>query len=121
MEMEMEMIPLKNASTMNNRLEIIFERSCENDSNDPFINVRKNVPFPAPARVIRHTRPVLQDIMGYIWATFWMVQCLYKGKIQCLNFFGFLLLYCVFVIMAIIMVKLKASNKKLQNSRISMY
>ena len=118
----MEMIPLKNVSTMNNnRHEIIVERHCESDSNEPFINVRKNLPFPAPARVIRQTRPVLQDIMGYIWATFWMVQCLYKGKIQCLNSFGFLFLYCIFLIMAIIMVKLKPLNEKLQNSRICMY
>ena len=43
-------------------------------------------------------RPLLRDMIFYLWSVYWMLQCLYKGKVELFDSIGFLVFYCIYVI-----------------------
>ena len=53
-------------------------------------------PFKPPSR------PVLRDIIAYIWGLYWLLYCLYKGRIELFDSIGFLVFYVVYVAMVVI-------------------
>ena len=48
------------------------------------------------------SRPFLRDIIAYVWGVYWLLQCLYKGKIELSDAVGFLSLYIVYVAVVVI-------------------
>jgi len=43
-------------------------------------------------------RPLIRDLVVYLWACYWMFQCLYKGKMELFDAIGLLALYILFVL-----------------------
>jgi solute carrier family 24 (sodium/potassium/calcium exchanger), member 6 len=42
-------------------------------------------------------RPLLRDVIFYLWSLYWLLQCLYKGKIEMFDAVGFIVLYIFYV------------------------
>nr|AAT47858.1 sodium/calcium exchanger protein-like protein [Oikopleura dioica] len=42
-------------------------------------------------------RPLLRDVIFYLWSLYWLLQCLYKGRIEMFDAVGFIVLYIIYV------------------------
>lgn len=48
------------------------------------------------------SRPLVRDVVCYVWCVYWLLQCLYKGKIELQDSVGFLIFYALYVIVVIL-------------------
>ena len=46
--------------------------------------------------------PLTRDIVTYLWAMFWLVQCMFKGRVELFDAIGFLVYYLVYVLVVVL-------------------
>ena len=60
------------------------------------------------------SRPLLRDLIIYLWGIYWLLSCLYKGKVELFDSVGFLVLYLFYI--GIVVLGGRFSNKKVGDS-----
>jgi len=46
--------------------------------------------------------PVTRDLVTYLWALYWLIQCMYKGKVELQDSAGFLGYYLCYVLVVVL-------------------